>query len=90
MNFAIMPKTGIKGWERTVALRQSLVTLQNTQAQLVQPKNGEPWELTAGIAHEIQNPLNFVNNFSEVSAEMMNELKNAWKPASRQMLCSGR
>ena len=66
----------LKVTERTAALRQSLVTLQNTQAQLVQSeKMASLGELTAGIAHEIQNPLNFVNNFSEVSAEMMNELK---------------
>ena len=54
----------------------ALVELRLTQAQLIQSeKLASLGELTAGIAHEIQNPLNFVNNFSEVSAEMLNELK---------------
>ena len=49
--------------------------LRNTQAQLVQSeKMASLGELTAGIAHEIQNPLNFVNNFSEVNAELIAEM----------------
>jgi two-component system, NtrC family, sensor kinase len=56
--------------------RKNLHALRATQAQLVQrEKMASLGELTAGIAHEIQNPLNFVNNFSEVSAEMVDELK---------------
>ena len=63
--------------ERTAALNQSLENLRAAQAQLVQAeKMASLGELTAGIAHEIQNPLNFVNNFSALSVEMIAELKD--------------
>ena len=61
--------------ERTSELKQSLQELRSTQAQLIQQeKMASLGELTAGIAHEIQNPLNFVNNFSEVNKELLTEM----------------
>ncbi|MGV3459817.1 MAG: sensor histidine kinase [Flavobacterium sp.] len=61
--------------ERTRELSQSLTELKQTQNQLVQSeKMASLGELTAGIAHEIQNPLNFVNNFSDVSVELLEEM----------------
>jgi signal transduction histidine kinase/ligand-binding sensor domain-containing protein len=60
---------------RTNQLNQSLDELKSTQTQLIQSeKMASLGELTAGIAHEIQNPLNFVNNFSDVNKELLAEM----------------
>jgi signal transduction histidine kinase len=63
---------------RTRELAKSLKDLRTTQDRLVQTqKLASLGQLTAGIAHEIKNPLNFVNNFSGVSVELIDELKQA-------------
>jgi signal transduction histidine kinase len=62
--------------KQTIELRTSLENLKATQSQLIQSeKMASLGELTAGIAHEIQNPLNFVNNFSDVNSELIDEAK---------------
>jgi len=67
---------------RTRELSQSLDELRTAQDRLIQTeKLASLGQLTAGIAHEIKNPLNFVNNFAALSAELTDELKDVLKPA---------
>jgi signal transduction histidine kinase len=69
--------------QRTNDLSQSLEELRTAQDRLVQTeKLASLGQLTAGIAHEIKNPLNFVNNFAALSAELTDELNDVLKPAS--------
>ncbi len=66
-------------------LQATLEQLQATQQQLIQSeKLASLGELTAGIAHEIQNPLNFVNNFSEVSMELIDEMKEELEKGDKE------
>ena len=68
---------------RTRELAASLDDLRTTQDRLVQTqKLASLGQLTAGIAHEMRNPLNFVNNFSGVSAELIDELQDTLKGLS--------
>ncbi len=75
-----LQKTAVENENEIIAaqrdkLEKTLNDLKATQAQLVQSeKMASLGELAAGIAHEIQNPLNFVNNFSEVSSELLDEM----------------
>ena len=72
-------------------IEDALAELKATQSQLVQQeKLASLGQLTAGIAHEIKNPLNFVNNFSEVSVELIEETKEELSAVSNQLSAEDR
>ncbi|HOY16666.1 MAG TPA: ATP-binding protein [Haliscomenobacter sp.] len=75
-NYQIEKKAKTLFQKQKETVENTLSQLQSTQAQLIQSeKLASLGELTAGIAHEIQNPLNFVNNFSELNRELITEMK---------------
>lgn len=77
-SIALYTAIALENAESFNQLNSALDTLQETQAQLIQSeKMASLGELTAGIAHEIQNPLNFVNNFAEVSVELLDEIQES-------------
>ena len=74
-NIAIYTAIALENADSFETLSHMVDTLRSTQSQLIQSeKMASLGELTAGIAHEIQNPLNFVNNFSEVNKELLLEM----------------
>jgi len=73
--------------EQKKKVENTLTNLRATQSQLIQSeKMASLGELTAGIAHEIQNPLNFVNNFAEISNELLHELKEEIATGNMQLV----
>ena len=72
--------------EKNEAVEQALADLREAQDQIIaSQKLAELGELTAGVAHEIKNPLNFVKNFAEASAELIDELKETLDEAGESM-----
>jgi two-component system, NtrC family, sensor kinase len=71
--------------ERTNELEETILNLKETQNQLIHSeKMASLGELTAGIAHEIQNPLNFVNNFSDINKELLADLQDSINSGNKE------
>ncbi len=85
-SFALLQKQKAETDLQKLKVEHTLEELKATQAQLIQSeKMASLGDLTAGIAHEIQNPLNFVNNFSELNIELLDEFQgNRNKPARKE------